>query len=134
MSAERPASRRDMEKKLLLIEEEEPVAARLEELFGAFPALAVSRTGGAEEARLLLADGPYDIVVTDIYVRGASGLELASRALKTNPKCCVIVISGVDNEDLAKKAVAEGAYDYVIKPPGLDKISSLLKLYLKFNQ
>ncbi|HOI42816.1 MAG TPA: response regulator [Elusimicrobiales bacterium] len=123
-----------MEKKLLLIEEEGYVVSRLEALFRDFPGLTVSRTSDAEEARLLLADNPYDIVVTDIYARGASGLELSSRALKTNPKCCVIVISGVDNEDLAKKAVAEGAYDYVIKPPGLDKIASLLKLYLKFNR
>ncbi|MDQ7772996.1 MAG: response regulator [Elusimicrobiales bacterium] len=123
-----------MERKLLLIEEEGYVVSRLEEMFAGFPGLAVSRTGDAEEARLLLADNPYDIVITDIYVRGASGLELSHRALKTNPKCCVIVISGVDNEELAKKAVAEGAYDYVIKPPSLDKIASLLKLYLKFNQ
>lgn len=123
-----------MERKLLLIEEEGYVVSRLEGMFRDFPGLAVSRAGDAEEARLLLADNSYDIVITDIYVRGASGLELSHRALKTNPKCCVIVISGVDNEDLARKAVAEGAYDYVIKPPGLDKVASLLKLYLKFNQ
>lgn len=123
-----------MERKLLLIEEEGYVVSRLEEMFADFPGLTVSRTDDAEEARLLLADNSYDIVITDIYVRGASGLELSHRALKTNPKCCVIVISGVDNEDLAKKAVAEGAYDYVVKPPSIDKIASLLKLYLKFNQ
>jgi two-component system response regulator HydG len=123
-----------MEKKLLLIEEEGYVVSRLEEMFRDLPGLTVSRAGDAEEARLLLADNAYDIVITDIYVRGASGLELSHRALKTNPKCCVIVITGVDNEDLAKKAVAEGAYDYVVKPPSLDKIVSLLKIYLKFNQ
>ncbi len=123
-----------MERKLLLIEEEGYVVSRLEEMFADFPELAVSRTDDAEEARLLLSDNSYDIVITDIYVRGASGLELSHRALKTNPKCCAIVISDVENEDLAKKAVAEGAYDYVIKPPSLDKISSLLKLYLKFNR
>ncbi len=123
-----------MERKLLLIEEEGYIVSRLEEMFRDFQELSVSRTDDAEEARLLLADNSYDIVISDIYVRGASGLELSHRALKTNPKCCVIVISGVDNEDLAKKAVAEGAYDYVIKPPSLDKISSLLKLYLKFNR
>jgi two-component system response regulator HydG len=123
-----------MAKKLLLIEEEGYVVSRLEEMFRDFPELEAGRTDDAEEARLLLADNPYDIVITDIYVRGASGLELSHRALKTNPKCCVIVISGADNEDLARKAVAEGAYDYVVKPPSLDKVASLLKLYLKFNQ
>lgn len=122
-----------MAKTLLIIEEEGYVVSRLEEIAAGFPGLAASRAGDAEEARLLLADNPYDIVITGIYVRGASGLELTSRALKTNPKCCVIVVSGVDNEDLAKKAVAEGAYDYVVKPPSLDKIASLLKLYLKLN-
>jgi len=41
---------------------------------------------------------------------------------------CVIVVTGIDNVDLAEKALKEGAFDYTIKPPSLEKLKNILKL------
>lgn len=118
-----------MEKKqLLFIEEEGYVISRVEEILKAFPQFEVTRTADAEEARALLEGKPFDIVITDVYVRGASGLEFSFKAREKNKDACVIIISGIDSADLADKAVKEGAFDFVIKPPGLEKIASLLKV------
>jgi len=68
------------------------------------------------------------VVITDIYLRGASGLEFSFKALEKNKNACVIFITGIDNVDMAAKAVKEGAFDFVIKPPGLERLSSMLKM------
>lgn len=114
--------------RLLFIEDEGYVISRVEEILKAFPWFEVTRTADAEEARVLLEDAPFEVVITDVYLRGASGLEFSFKAREKNPGACVIMISGMDSADLAEKAVKEGAFDFVIKPPGLEKIASLLKM------
>lgn len=115
-------------KQLLFIEEEGYVVSRVEEMLREFPQFQVTRLDDAEEARALLDEKPFDIVITDIYLRGASGLEFSFKALQKNKDACVILIAGIDSVDMAAKAVKEGAFDFVIKPPGLERIANMLKM------
>lgn len=118
-----------MEKKqLLLIEDEGYVLARVEEILAAFPHFEVTRLDDAEKARALLDEKPFDVVITDVYLRGASALEFSFKARQKNPAACVIIITGLDNADLAAKAVKEGAFDFVVKPPGLERLAGMLKM------
>lgn len=113
---------------LLFIEDEGYVIARVDEILKAFPQFEVTRTDDAEKARALLEERPFDMVITDIYLKGASALEFSFKAREKNKDAGVIIISGLDSVDLAAKAVKEGALDYVIKPPGLERLTSILKL------
>ena len=115
-------------KRLLFLEEEGYIISRVEELLRYFPQFEVTRSSEAEEARALLEGAPFDVVITDVYLRGASGLEFSFKALEKNKDACVILITGIDNVDLAAKAVKEGAFDFVIKPPGLERLSNILKM------
>lgn len=115
-------------KQLLFIEDEGYVVTRVEEILSAFPHFEVTTTGDAEAARALLEERAFDVVITDIYVRGVSGLELSFKALRKNKDACVVLIAGIDNADMAAKAVKEGAFDFVIKPPGLERLDSILKM------
>jgi len=115
-------------KQLLFIEEEGYVISRVNEILGAFPQFEITRLDDAEQARALLDEKPFDIVITDIYVRGASGLEFSFKALAKNKDACVIFITGLDNIDMAAKAVKEGALDFVLKPPGLERLTNILKM------
>ena len=117
-----------VKKQLLFIEEEGYVIDRVQELLKGFPQFEVTLAGTGEEARKLLGETAFDVVITDIYVRGVSGLEILQKAKEKNKEACVIIITGVDNADLAAKALKEGAFDFVIKPPALDRIASILKL------
>lgn len=115
-------------KQLLFIEEEGYVVARVEEILAGFPVFEVTRVDDAESARALLEEKAFDVVITDIYLRGASGLEFSFKAREKNKDACVVIITGIDNSDMAAKAVKEGAFDYVLKPPGLERLASILKL------
>ena len=118
-----------MEKKqLLLIEDEGYVIDRVNEMLSGFPQFNITRCDDAEKSRRLLEEKSFDIVITDIYLRGASGLEFSFKALKKNPEVCVILIATLDNAELASKAVKEGAFDFIIKPPGLERLANILKM------
>lgn len=115
-------------KQILFIEDEGYVIDRVGEILAAFPHFEVTRCDDAKLVRRLLEDRSFDIVITDIYLRGASGLEFSFKAREKNKDACVIIIAGLDNADMAAKAVREGAFDFVIKPPGLERIASILKM------
>ena len=116
------------EKQLLFIEDEGYVIARVNEILIAFPQFEITRLDDAQKARALLEEKPFDVVIADIYLRGASGLEFSFKAREKNKDACVIFITGLDNVDLAARAVKEGAFDFVIKPPGLERLANLLNL------
>jgi DNA-binding NtrC family response regulator len=115
-------------KQLLFIEDEAYVVARVDEILAAFPQFEVTRLDDAEKARKLLAEKDFDVVITDVYLRGASALELSYLARERNKDACVIIITGLGNTDMAEKAVKEGAFDFVIKPPGLERLTNILKM------
>lgn len=115
-------------KQLLFIEDEGYVIDRVNEILAGFPQFEVTRADNGEEARKLLDEKPFDIVLTDIYVKGVSGLELLFRARQKNKDAGVIIITALASADLAAKALKEGALDFVVKPPDLDRLANILKL------
>lgn len=120
-----------MEKKqLLLIEDEGYVLDRINQILVKFQEFETVYTDNGDSARKILEEKSFDMVITDIYVQGISGLEILYKAREKNPNVCAIIITGLDNTDMANKALKEGAFDYIIKPPQIDRIENLLKLYL----
>ncbi|MEA3307280.1 MAG: response regulator [Elusimicrobiota bacterium] len=115
-------------KQLLFIEEEGYVIERINKILSGFPKFEITYAENSETAREHLEIKKFDIVLSDIYIRGLSGLEALHKAKEKNPEVCVIIISGADTMDLADKAIKEGAFDYILKPPNLEKLSSILKL------
>ncbi len=68
-------------------------------------------------ARMLLVDGQFDLVVTDYQLApGETGLDLLEYLKRKKPDLPVIVISGVDEDDLPDRAVHLGAYAFFRKP------------------
>lgn len=115
--------------RLLLIEEEGYVIDRVGEILKSFPHFEHSVCSDAKEARERLEKEDFDLVLADIYLAGVSGLELSFRARKRNPQTAVVLITSLDNVELASKGLKEGALDFVMKPPGLDRLANILKLF-----
>jgi len=69
----------------------------------------------------------YDLIITDIMMPGATGLEVLSSAKKINPNTLVILITGFASLETAVKAIREGAYDYITKPFRLEEIRIAVK-------
>ncbi|MFZ0450483.1 MAG: response regulator [Desulfatiglandaceae bacterium] len=70
---------------------------------------------------------PYDLVISDIMMPGATGLEVLSAAKKINPNTLVILITGFASLETAVSAIREGAYDYITKPFRLEEIKVVVR-------
>ena len=76
----------------------------------------VTTAASAEEAIALLHRKPFDLVLTDKNLPGASGLEVLKVARALRPPPAVVLITGYSSYDSAVEALETGAYDYVEKP------------------
>ena len=74
-----------------------------------------SAASGAE-AIALCQDFLPDIILSDIRMRGMSGIELCEEIRKLNPNCKIIFISGYSDKEYLKAAIHLNAVDYVEKP------------------
>jgi diguanylate cyclase (GGDEF)-like protein len=72
--------------------------------------------GDASEARVLLEDNEYEVVLCDVNMPGESGLSLIEHITATHPDTSTVMISGVDDTETAKQALTLGAVGYVVKP------------------
>jgi len=67
------------------------------------------------EAEQQLAQGPFDVVISDLTLPDTQGLSTFTRLKVAAGSSPIIVISGTDDEELALAAVREGAQDYLVK-------------------
>src|SRR5690606_3232935 len=76
--------------------------------------VSVSLTG--ENARKVIAENKFDLLITDLQLPDDSGLDLLEFSQKTSPNTKVILMTGYAEVDTAVKAIKKGALDYISKP------------------
>ncbi len=64
----------------------------------------------------------FDLLVTDLMMPGASGIEVLKESRRIQPDCLVIIITGYASLETAVEAIREGAYDYITKPFKLEEL------------
>jgi CheY-like chemotaxis protein len=98
----------------ILVVEDEPIIREVVcDILSASHECVAVRT--AEEGLELLAEGPFDVAVTDIKLPGMDGEEFMLRAREMHPSLPVIVISGGYGYD-ERKFLDAGAFGYLLKP------------------
>jgi signal transduction histidine kinase len=103
---------------MLLVVEDSPGDARLlREMFNedSGKSTIMAHVGSMEEAEKHLAQHPVDIVLLDLGLPDAQGLDAVRRARAAVPTMPLVVLSGLDDERVAVEALQEGAQDYLIK-------------------
>jgi len=92
--------------------------------------LAAEATNGIE-ALELAEKAQIDIVITDVRMPGLDGLQLAERLLALDPSPRVIIVSGYDEFEYAKKAIDLKVVSYILKPIDeaklIEKLSKLIE-------
>jgi DNA-binding NarL/FixJ family response regulator len=108
-------------KRVLIVDDHPVVRAGLAHLIGAEPDLEIcgEASGTAETLRLLERVRP-DIVLVDISLGGANGMELTKHIRQTYPEIPVLILSMHDERLYAERALRAGARGYVMKQEDTD--------------
>ena len=83
------------------------------------------------EAMQMIVDERPDILVTDLVMPVMGGLELITRAKEMYPSIECLVLSGHEEFELARGAIACGARDYLVKPCKKDELIQSLRKCVK---
>ena len=76
----------------------------------------LSAKTGEEALKIIRKEKDINLVLLDIRLPGIDGIEVLRRIKKINKDIGVIMITAFADEQAAKAAVKEGAYDYIMKP------------------
>ncbi len=106
---------------ILIVDDEEPVRlllGRILERFGYQCTLAAN----AHEGRNHLEERRFDMVLSDLRMPGESGLDFLRYVLSRWPDTAAIIVSVMDNPDIAQEALEMGVYGYILKPFNVDGV------------
>ena len=68
----------------------------------------------------------YDIIITDLKMKGIDGMQLLGEAKRRLPDSEVIVITGFATMETAKESFQQGVFDFIAKPFKLREIQSVV--------
>lgn len=108
--------------KVLVVDDHAVVRQGVQRLLSAIPNTAVIEAATAHEALSLARKESPDVVILDINLEGASGLELLRRLRIENPALRILMFSMHAEPIYANRALKAGAYGYVCKSAGSDEL------------
>ena len=111
---------------ILIIDDEKAIRNTLSEILG-YEGYKVDEAENGEEGWKKFTKNNYDLVLCDIKMPKLDGIEFLEKAKEFNPEIPIIIISGHGNIETAVEAVKKGAYDYISKPPDLNRMLITLR-------
>jgi DNA-binding NtrC family response regulator len=112
--------------RMLIAEDDEILGTMLRE-FLQKPERELQVKKNGQEAIRDFNNQPYDIVIADLMLPGADGLQVLKEVKARYPECEVIIITGYASLDTAIQAIRGGAYDYIRKPFKLEELEVAVK-------
>jgi DNA-binding NtrC family response regulator len=87
----------------------------------------VASTGDSREALMMLREGRYALVITDLKMAYVGGMDILSYAKQVKREALVIMITAHGTVESAIEAIRKGAYDYIQKPFDPDQLLLIVK-------
>lgn len=114
--------------KILIIEDEQAIRNVLSNIISEEDSkyiveLAENGLEGLEK----LSKDTYDLVLCDIKMPKMDGIEVLDKAMQMQPDLTMVMISGHGDIDTAVDCIKKGAFDYISKPPDLNRLLNTVR-------
>lgn len=107
--------------KILIIDDERPIRSTLRDILE-YEKFEVDEAVDGIEGIEKFKKGNYDLIFCDIKMPKMDGIEVLTKIQEINAEIPVIMISGHGNIETAVEAIKKGAYDFISKPPDLNRL------------
>jgi DNA-binding response OmpR family regulator len=118
---------------ILIVDDEPAVAAMLRDIFES-EGYAVDGASNGGDALMLASLSRPDAVILDIKLPDSSGAEVLARLRELDESIPVLMLSGSDDEDLARGLLKAGAIDYIRKPFQFDELTQAVALAVEVGK
>lgn len=106
---------------ILIVDDEKGIRNTLRDILE-YEKYVVDEASDGLEGLEKIKKNHYDVVFCDIKMPKMDGMEMLDAALKEKADLPIVVISGHGNTETAVEAVKKGAFDYIAKPPDLNRL------------
>src|SRR5882672_6837173 len=117
---------------ILIIDDEKAIRKTLSEILS-YEGYKIDEAGDGEEGLKKFREKEYDVILCDIKMPKLDGIEFLQKAKELNSDMPIIMISGHGNIETAVEAVKKGAYDYISKPPDLNRLLITIRNAMEKN-
>jgi two-component system, NtrC family, nitrogen regulation response regulator NtrX len=117
---------------ILIIDDEKAIRKTLTEILS-FEGYKIDEAADGEEGLKKFREKTYDAVLCDIKMPKIDGIDFLQKAVEINADVPVIMISGHGNIETAVEAVKKGAYDFIQKPPDLNRLLITIRNAMERN-
>jgi two-component system, NtrC family, nitrogen regulation response regulator NtrX len=117
---------------ILLIDDEKSIRNVLKDILQ-HEGYRIEEAADGEQGLQKLAAQPFDLVLCDIKMPKMDGLEVLQQIMQLQPDVPVIMISGHGTIETAVDAVKKGAFDFIAKPPDLNRLLITIRNALDKN-
>lgn len=116
--------------RILIVEDEQPLRAGLEDLLAAAGHQVVTAADGSGALETGLGE-PFDLVVLDLMLPGIDGLEVCRRLRGARPDIAILMLTARGSEDDKVAGFAAGADDYLPKPFGVRELLARVEAFAR---
>jgi DNA-binding NtrC family response regulator len=106
---------------ILIVDDEKAIRKTLREILE-YENYKVDEAEDGAKAYNMIKDGDYDVVLCDIKMPKMDGIEVLEKLKGEGSEAQIIMISGHGNIETAVEAVKKGAFDFISKPPDLNRL------------
>lgn len=106
---------------ILIADDEKAIRKTLREILE-YEGYKVDEAEDGQKAYEMAKEGEYDVILCDIKMPKIDGLEVLDKLKKESNEAQIIMISGHGTLETAVDAVKKGAYDFISKPPDLNRL------------
>jgi two-component system nitrogen regulation response regulator NtrX len=107
--------------KILIIDDEKHIIKTLSAILQDEGHVVFAGESGSD-AFAFLAENEVDLIILDVWLPDADGIDLLERIKKQYNDVAVIMISGHGSIDIAVKSTRMGAFDFIEKPPSMERV------------
>ena len=107
--------------KILIVDDDKGIRNTLREILQ-FEKYKVDEATDGLDCLVKIKQNKYDVIIMDIKMPKMDGMEAIERVQILSPDTPVVMISGHGNIDTAVEAVKKGAFDFISKPPDLNRL------------
>ncbi len=111
--------------RLLVVDDEPAVRDFLRDFFSAHGYEVIEASTGMEGLRRLREERPH-LMLLDVLLPDLGGLSVLREAKRIDPTAGVVMLTGLQDEELGREALQAGAFDFITKPVDLKHLERVL--------
>jgi putative two-component system response regulator len=100
--------------RILIVDDDEQITRLMTRLLGGDYVCEVA--SNVAEARQRLGENQFELALIDVNMPGESGLDLLAHLRAEHPQVAALMVTGMDDRQLAATVLENGAYGYIVKP------------------